>query len=374
MKIDKLPLKSFVPGMKRELTVWTFTPKNLSTYPKIYLHAGLHADEVPPMLVINHLKEKLLVAEQENKLAAEFILIPQANPIGGSQFFNFEHTGRFESGSMENFNRHFFDFFEHIKADVKKSLTQNIDENKKIIRQLMTKALMNITPLTELEDLRFQLLKLSHDADIVLDLHCDFDGLLHIYTGTPIFENMKPLAQFLRSEAQLVSAESGGNPFDEAVTKTWWQLKNEFPEFPIPFGTTGATVEFRGKQDVTDELAEADAENIYQYFVFSDFIKGNKKLLPELVRNATPLDATQFIKVERCGILIFKKAAGDWIKAGEAIAEILDPTTSERMKVVSEVEGQFLTKTNQRWCYSGMYIGKIVGDKSYRTGALLSAR
>ena len=374
MKIETLPLKSFTPGMKRELTIWTFTPKNLTSYPKIYIQAGLHADEIPPMLMINHLKDKLIEAENNNELLAQFILIPQANPIGGSQFFNFEHLGRFESGSMENFNRHFFDFFDHIKAEVKKSLTNNMNENKKIIQRIMNQTLMEIKALTELEDLRLQLLKLSYDADIVLDCHCDFDGLLHLYTGTPIFESIKPLAQFLNSSAQLISPESGGNPFDEAVTKTWWQLQNEFPEFPIPFGTIGATIEYRGKSDVSDDLARDDAENLFQYFIFSNLIQGNKKTPPSILRNATPLDATQFIKVRNGGILIFKKAIGDWIKQGETIAEILDPVTSERSSVVSEVDGQFLTKSNQRWCYSGMYIGKIVGDKSYRTGALLSAR
>lgn len=368
-------LKSFIPGLKREITTWVFSPTNLNkNTKKIYLQSSLHADELPPMLVLHHLKEKLLIAEKENKLNAQFILVPQANPIGQSQFIGFENFGRFDLTTLENFNRHFFDFLGPIKDEVTKKLTQNADENKLIIRKIMSEVLNAIHPKTELEDLRLFLLKNSFDADVALDLHCDFEGPLHIYTGTPIFDLVKPLAQFMQSHAQMVSRESGGNPFDEAVTKTWWQLQSEFPTFPIPFGTIGATIEFRGKCDVSDEMANLDAENLFQYFIYSDFIKGNKLNPPALIRDATNLDATQFIKITQTGILIYKKTPGDWIKKGESIADILNPLTGERSPVISEVDGQLLTRTMQRWCYNGMYIGKIVGEKSYRTGPLLSAK
>jgi predicted deacylase len=373
---EKLLLKVSTPGTTREISIFKFSPPIVDNIklPKIYLQAGLHADEVPPMLVLDHLKKKLQVASDQNLLMAHFILVPQANPIGAAQFIGSEHYGRFDLTSQENFNRHFFDFFDVIKDTVGKNLSMNAEENKHIIRMAMQSALSEIIAKTELEDLRTKLLQLSFDADIVLDLHCDFEGLLHLYTGTKIFDLMKPLAQFMESKAQLISAESGGCPFDEAVTKIWWQLQAAFPKHPIPFGTLGATIELRGKQDVNDEMAEADAENLFQYFIHANLIKGTKLAPPALIRKATHLDATQFVKVASGGVLILKKSPGDWIKKGENIAEILHPLTSHRTPVVSEVDGQLLTITNQKWCYEGMYIGKIVGETSYRSGALLSAK
>jgi predicted deacylase len=375
MREEKYQLKSFTPGLKREITIWRFSSDHENTdLPKIYLQASLHADEIPPMLVINHLKEKLLLAEKENLLKAHFILIPQANPIGGTQFIGTEHFGRYDLTTFENFNRKFFDFYEVIKDSVEKNLTEDANANIKMIKKTMLNVLDKLNPKTELEDLRITLLKLSIDADLVLDLHCDFDGPLHIYTGTPIFEEIKPLPQFLGSSAQLIAMESGGNPFDEAVTKIWWQLRAAFPKFPIPSGTLGATIELRGKCDVNDNLASMDAENLFQYFVYSNFIIGKKLTPPKLIREATELSATQFVEVDATGILIFKISIGDWIKKDDLIADVMDPLTGKRTPVLSEVDGQFLTKTLQRYCYAGMYIGKVVGDKAYRTGSLLSAK
>ncbi len=375
MKEVKRKLSAFTPGLTREITIWHFQPKHMDEKtPKIYLQASLHADEIPPMVVVDHLKKMLLTAESEGKLNAHFVVVPQANPIGGAQFLAGYHSGRFEQNSQSNFNREFFDFMPAIKKEIEGKLTNEADKNKKIIRQAMKSLLDKEEPLSELTNLRKTLMLESFDADVALDLHCDFTGLLHIYTGTQIFEEIKPLAQFMQSHAQMVADASGGNPYDEAITKTWWELRREFPNHPIPHGTIGATIELRGLADVSDELAHIDATNLYQYFIHAGFIAGTKPAVPKLIREATPLEGTDFIKVKNGGVLIYKKNIGDWIKKGEIIAEILNPQTSERSPVISIIDGQFLTRSEQRWCTAGAYIGKIVGNEAFRTGALLSAK
>ncbi len=49
----------------------------------------------------------------------------------------------------------------------------------------MREALMAEVPATELQSLRNTLMLLSHDADVVLDLHCDFEAALHMYVEQP---------------------------------------------------------------------------------------------------------------------------------------------------------------------------------------------
>ena len=47
----------------------------------------------------------------------------------------------------------------------------------------MREALDEQKPRTELDSQRLALQKLSFDADIVLDLHCDSDAVMHLYTN-----------------------------------------------------------------------------------------------------------------------------------------------------------------------------------------------
>ena len=47
------------------------------------------------------------------------------------------------------------------------------------------------TPATELQSLRRTLLLLAHDADFMLDLHCDCEGVLHFYTEEACWPQMQ---------------------------------------------------------------------------------------------------------------------------------------------------------------------------------------
>ena len=67
-------------------------------------------------------------------------------------------------------------------------------------------------PNTELQSLRRALLTLAHDADYVLDLHCDCEGVLHFYTEEPCWPQMESLAYFLGSRAILLARNSGNRP------------------------------------------------------------------------------------------------------------------------------------------------------------------
>ncbi|MCZ7597185.1 MAG: hypothetical protein M5U09_04700 [Gammaproteobacteria bacterium] len=63
-------------------------------------------------------------------------------------------------------------------------------------------------------------------------------------------------------EAVFLADVSGGNPFDEAVSRPWFELAAHFPGAPLPPAPLSATIELRGAADVDEALAERDAANL----------------------------------------------------------------------------------------------------------------
>jgi predicted deacylase len=65
------------------------------------------------------------------------------------------------------------------------------------------------------------------DADIVLDLHCDNEAVLHIYAGTPLATRHRAAGALLGAHALLLAPRAAG-PFDEACSRLWWDLAEHF--------------------------------------------------------------------------------------------------------------------------------------------------
>lgn len=147
--------------------------------PKVYIQASLHAEELPGMLAAHHLRPLLEAAEAAGTLQGEVILVPVANPIGLAQRVDHKPMGRFDLDTSENFNRHYPDFAQVMDPALLDTLDDNPTLNVTRVREAIGTYLVNWQPTTELESLRRQLLTLSHDADFVLDLHCDL-SLIHI--------------------------------------------------------------------------------------------------------------------------------------------------------------------------------------------------
>mgnify|MGYP000317120662 CR=1 FL=1 len=72
-----------VPGTCRQIHSFHYGPA--PEHGKIYIQASLHADELPGMLVIWHLKQRMLELEQAGLLRKHIVLVPVANPMGLGQ-------------------------------------------------------------------------------------------------------------------------------------------------------------------------------------------------------------------------------------------------------------------------------------------------
>lgn len=372
MQVKRHALLSPSVGTQRELLSFHYGQPGRGE--KVYLQASLHADELPGMLVLHHLKQKLAALEARGELLGEVVVVPVANPIGLNQTLMHGQLGRFDFASGENFNRQYPDFLALLGEQIASRLSQDAEANKLAIRAAMGEALAAIQPTTELASLRHTLVSLAYDADVVLDLHCDFDAVLHVYTETPYLDQAEPLNRYLGARAVLLAKGSGGASFDEALSGHWWRLAEQYAgRFPIPLACLSATVELRGETDVYHHLAEQDAANLLAFLQHRGVLAGPAPALPEPACQPTPLAGSETLRAPHAGVVAFLKQPGDYVEAGEVVADVIDPLSDRVSPVLAGVSGVLYARGIVRYATAGMDLCKVAGKVAFRSGNLLSA-
>lgn len=373
------PLLSPSLGSQKTLVSFQFGPA--SARPKVYVQASLHAEELPGMLVAHHLRSLLEKAEQDGRLLGQVVLVPAANPIGLAQRLDHKAMGRFELDTAQNFNRNYPDLALAVWEEVKPHLGNDATANVATVRQSVGAWLAAWQPLTELDSLRRQLLLLSHDADVVIDLHCDWEAALHLYSEEACWPPLEPLARLLGCEAVLLACESGGGPFDERLSGLWWQLAAHFKaaglSVVLPQACASTTVELRGESDVSHEHATHDAVALLAYMEHLDVVQTDAaKELPTLPCTPTPLAGSQTLRSPVPGVLVFLAKPGQAMAVGEVVAEVIDPTAVGQSRihaVRTEVAGVLYATVKERYVIAGGEVGKIAGSVPFRSGDLLGA-
>lgn len=375
MKLIRHPLIAATPGTTQELISLHFGQPGRG--PKATIQASLHASEVPGMLVAQHLRRRLLALEEQGQVLGEVVLVPAANPIGLHQWMLRGHLGRFELGSGENFNRHYTDLLPAVSAAVQSRLGGDAATNVQIVREALRAAVAALPAASALASQRKALYGLAIDADIVLDLHCDGEGLMHFYTTPDGWPQAEPLARCMGAEAVLLATESGGEPFDEACSMVWTRLAAAFgPAHPIPPACLAVTVELRGEADVSHALAEQDAAAIERYLVLRGVLAGDAAELAELPPlrcEPTPLSGSMPIVAASGGVVVYLREPGAKLKQGEPVAELIDPLTGDVQLLASPVDGVFYAREKWRFATAGMTIAKVAGREALREGNLLGA-
>lgn len=354
------------PGTRRALTILRYGLTG--GRPKAYLQAGLHADEAPGYPVLQALIEKLDEASERDAIIGEIVIVPAANPIGLAQWRDDMLQGRFDFVNSINFNRQHHDLIQQLIDSIGPQLSENAEQNVKAIRTRSGEIIAALQPQDEAATLKLLLLSLSHDADIVLDLHCDLDALLHLYIGTPLWPAAEDLAAQMGAEATLLAADSGGTPFDEANSRPWWVLAEHFTDYPIPPACLAATVELRGLSDTDPDMIEGDSDNLFGFLQRRELISGTPAPLPELINPATPLTGVDYVKARSAGIIVYLKKPGEWLKKGDTIARIINPLPEDNVQKVVEVksrtDGLLFSRNVDRFARPGKIIAKIAGAKA----------
>jgi len=370
------PLQAAVPGTTQQLLSLHYgTPGSGA---KAVIQASLHADEVPGMLVAHHLRERLALAEAQGRLHGEVVLLPAANPIGLGQWLLRGFQGRFELNSGENFNRHYADLTDDVARRVAGRLTADAAHNVATVRVALRDAVAALPVASALDSLRRTLYGLAVDADIVLDLHCDGEAVLHLYTTPQCWPQAELLARCTGARAALLAERSGGEPFDEACSMLWPQLAARVgAQFPLPQACLAVTIELRGEADVAHALAAQDAAAIEHFLTLRGLISAPAgqpaAAPPALLCTATPLAGSMPITAPRGGIVAFVCRPGDVVAAGDTIAELIDPLDGSVTPLTSPVAGLLFAHENRRFAVAGMAVAKVAGSQARRAGSLLSA-
>jgi len=378
---ERIALPAMSPGTERSLSVLRFGTEGAR--PKVYFQASLHADELPAMLVLNHLVERLTGACADGAMRGEVVVVPVANPIGLAQFVQGRSMGRFALAGSGNFNRGFPDLLDALDGSLDGSLGERLGSNPEanigLLRTAMRDALHGLRPADDVACLRHALLGLAFDADIALDLHCDSEAVLHLYLGTPLWPEAADLSAQIGSRATLLATVSGGHPFDEAVGGPWWALAERYPEHPIPPACLSGTVEYRGQADVSEEMAAADADNLIRFLMRRGIVAGDPGPLPAALGEATPLDGVDMIRAPLAGIIVHAREPGDTVSAGEVVAVVVDPLNPDfagaRTELRSRCAGVIFGRSADRLARPGKVLCKVAGAQSLpdrQAGALLT--
>ncbi|MDK9705776.1 MAG: M14 family metallopeptidase [Desulforhopalus sp.] len=351
-------------GTARKLLSVHFAPPKATR--KAYIQAGLHADEAPGYLVAARLVELLHRAHAAGEICEEIIVVPVANPIGLAQWGTDTVQGRFDDSDHVNFNRRYYDLVDSIVERMQGLQQEDGAANVRLIRKQLREILREKKPTTEGESLKHLLLSLSCDADIVLDLHCDHQAVLHVYMGKALWPEGADLSAQMGAMATLLADDSGDMPFDEANSKIWWELAKKFPEAAIPPACLAATIELRGVADTDPEHTEQDARNLYFFLQRRGFISGHTPPLPALFAEATPLAGVDYLTSTGAGILSYLKQPGDLVAAGEAVALVTQPMknpgTGAKVAIASRTSGVFFARSADRFARPGKIIGKVAGS------------
>ena len=370
------PLLSQSLGSTKTLTSFHYGTPGAS--PKIYIQASLHAEELPGMLVAHHLRPVLEAADAAGHISGEIILVPVANPIGLAQRLDHKPMGRFEFDTSENFNRHYPDLATAVFPLVKDVLGQDAQANVKLVRKAMGQYLQDSKPATELASLRRTLLTLAHDADFMLDLHCDCEGVMHFYTEEPCWPQLEPLARLLGSRAILLAKNSGSGPIDECLSGAWWKLADMLKSAGItavlPQGCCATTIELRGEADVSHAWARGDARAVQSFLELSGALACDAlPVVPPFQCQPTPLAGSETLNAPAPGIVVFAAQVGQHMRVGDLVAEVIDPISGTVHNVMAGVDGVLYARIRDRYITSGGELGKIAGAKPFRTGELLGA-
>ncbi|RWN98754.1 succinylglutamate desuccinylase/aspartoacylase family protein [Mesorhizobium sp.] len=325
-------------GVSYEFPVFRFegTDKAASS---AYLQAALHAGELPGVVAIDALMPMLEKAEAEGRIKGNITVVPQANPIGRAQYHFGEHQGRFHLGTRTNFNRGF-----------------------PLLAAPDVELLPDATLGTADQRLKTRLLQQSVGHDIVLDLHCDDEGLAYLYVQASLWSAMADCAAAMGVDAVILWDEDTDGTFEGASITPYLNLPAEVARFDRRVATT---VEYRGILDVDGALAGADAEGLYRLLVARGVILDQALSTPgSFTGIVAPLENIDMMPAPRAGAVLYNVKPGDRVAKGALLATIVHAPgeAGGRTQVFAPQAGIILTRRSRRIIRAGEDLLKLVGD------------
>ncbi|MBC3239412.1 succinylglutamate desuccinylase/aspartoacylase family protein [Pseudomonas lurida] len=300
--------------------------------PRVHLQAGVHADEIAGMLVLHQLLPRLQACQDQGRLKGSVTVVPQANPFGIGQFRQGRLLGRFHEATGQNFNR----AFDH--------------------------SLVMERPASNLAHWQRRLVQLAAEAELVLDLHTDDEALPYLYIHRRFWPDQGlALAAALQVDLVIVWDEGGDGSFEETI------INHASPQL-------AATIELRGQADVSDALAQQDADGLWAWLCVNGVIDEVASIAP-WPGDVVDMGCMETILAPCAGVLVFEKGLGDYVEAGQRFARIIgrpgDPISEVTLNAAQT--GRMITRHRERLVAQGSVVAKFTGTRlsdSYSGGVL----
>jgi predicted deacylase len=359
------------PGTATTLYSYTAGPADGAI--KVHLQAALHADEQPGTMALHHLLPMLRDADAAGQLRARFVVFPSVNPLGLANGSLRHHIGRYDTQTGLNDNRRWPDLYPAIADAIAGKLTGHAATNTKLIRAAVAAFIAAQRPTSAAQQLRLITLQSAHDADIVLDLHCDDDSLKHIFTSPELMPGLQDLADWFGTEATLTAEDSGGGSFDEVLPLLYRKAQRANPGFPISMASETATLEYRGQADVSDAIGHADARALFSFFADRGLIAADPGPRPKPAPAPVPFEATEVLRVDAPGLLAYHVELGDRVTKGQPVADLIAMDGPDaflaRRPILAGTDGFILSRASAKYVKRGSSIAKIVGTEPLPTRA-----
>lgn len=309
------------------LTVPVYRIKGEENAPSVYIQANMHGAEVQGNAVIFQLLELL----KKTKINGDITLVPYANPVGCNHK-NGEYTlGRFDPITGVNWNRMYHFDESMIKPFVRDSIgksDQEIEANFKalMIERIEQKLDHNAYGLTTGQRMAYQLQRLAHQADFVLDLHTGPISSKHLYCP----EYAKKSAQYFDIPHVLFIPNQFDGALDEATFCPWWKLEEAFADLGIEFSISSKllnkesfTVELGSQEQIDLDVALQDAKSILSYLQYKEVIGTTQYTPQNMTRYGCFLKDYKAYYSPMGGMVDYLAEFGVPLKAGEPLARIL---------------------------------------------------
>lgn len=324
MELSEIAIEGDTPGVAWRLPVFRFKGKN-SGAPSVYIQAALHSGELPGTALAHFLLKSLKTADSEGRILGDITVVPHANPIGLAQSHFGEPQGRFDLASRANFNRD----FPLIPLAARESLLDGLGAQ------------------TAVNQLKRNLLYLALGAELVLDLHCDDESLQYAYIDPVFWPEAADLAAALAMDAVFLS-DGASTAFEEAVGYAFKAAASDAGRLA---GRLAVTLELRGLADVDARTAQHDAEGLYRFLAARGVIEAGATTLGDFEGPVSPLDWVEVIRAPKAGTVLFHRALGDAVKAGDLLATIIaQPGMAEgEIEIHAPQDGLIVTRVCRRY-------------------------
>ncbi len=305
-----------------QLTVPVYRFKGQSDAPSVYIQANMHGAEVQGNAVIYQLLEQL----KHLAILGDVTLVPYANPVGCNHK-NGEYTlGRFDPITGVNWNRMYHNNPDLVALAVANGSGASDEDIEVAFKQALLSDITdqldhNIFGLTTGQRIAYQLQKLAHQADLVLDLHTGPISSKHLYCP----EYAKASASFFNIEHTLLIPNVFDGALDEATFCPWWSLTEAFAAHgrEVNFNKESFTVELGSQEQIDLDVALEDANSILSYLQHKGVIAGDSFVPDEMTRYACYLKDYKAFYSPMGGMVDYLAVFGEPLSAGEPLARIL---------------------------------------------------